>query len=149
MDMALAHMRALTRIHPVRRRARLLPVLGLGLFAPIVLACADAPDLMGPDALQGVEGIVLLGPLCPVVSEDHPCPDSPYQAQIDILDHQRRLVGRIHSGADGRFRAGLRPGNYTLRPKSGNPFPRGEEASIEVVAGLYTTVIVHFDTGIR
>lgn len=115
----------------------------------ILSACVGASGLLGPEALQGVEGVVLLGPLCPVVSENDPCPDRPYQAQIDILDHQRRFVGHVRSGEDGHFRAGLQPGRYVLRPKSGNPLPRGEETEVEVVEGVYTSVTVHFDTGIR
>ncbi|MCJ7630000.1 MAG: hypothetical protein MUO50_16615 [Longimicrobiales bacterium] len=131
--------------HPPRRSARLMAYAALAILS----ACADASGLLGPEALQGVEGVVLLGPLCPVVSEANPCPDQPYQAVIDILDHQRRFVGHVRSGEDGRFRAGLQPGAYILRPKSGNPFPRGEEEDLEVEEGVYTSVTVHFDTGIR
>jgi len=136
-------------IHPLSRRTQFAWGLAVLVWTVSAAGCADAPGLLGPDALQGVDGLVLLGPLCPVASESDPCPDSPYQAQIDILDHQRRFVGRVQSGEDGRFRAGLRPGNYVLRPKSGNPFPRGGEESVEVVEGLYTSVTIHFDTGIR
>ena len=87
--------------------------------------------------------------MCPVASIEDPCPDLPYQAQIDILDHRRRFVGRIQSGEDGRFKAGLQPGVYLLSPRSGNPLPRGEEVEVVVEEGAYTSVTVHYDTGIR
>lgn len=135
----------MTRSHRLRQAVRLAAFIALASAS----GCAGAAELLGPEALQGVDGLVLLGPLCPIASENDPCPDRPYQAQIDILDRQRRFIGRILSGEDGRFRAGLRPGSYVLRPRSGNPFPRGEEEVVGVVEGLYTSVEIHFDTGIR
>ncbi len=115
----------------------------------MVVGGCGSSDLLGPDALQGIEGIALLGPLCPVVSEDDPCPDRPYQASIDVRTASGKRVTRVRTGEDGRFRVGLRPGSYVLDPQSGDPFPVASEQEVEVVAGVYTEVVVSYDTGIR
>jgi len=132
------------RAPPIWIRWTLPAVLSLGLGG-----CADGPGLLGPDAAQGIDGTVLLGPICPVISEENPCPDRPYEAWIVILDHRRRKVGRISSYTDGRFRVGLEPGTYILDPESGDPYPVGEEEVVEVAEGVYSSVTLYFDSGIR
>jgi hypothetical protein len=112
-------------------------------------ACAASSSLLGPDAPQGIEGQVTLGPMCPVVQAGNPCPDQPYQAWIDIHDAGGKYVTRIQSDTDGRFRVGLEPGSYELHPESGNPLPRASDQQVEVAAGAYTAVTIAFDTGIR
>jgi hypothetical protein len=126
----------------------------LGILATVVVLVAagsgcGSSDLLGPAALQGIEGIALLGPLCPVVSETDPCPDRPYEATIDVRRPSGGRVTRFQTGEDGRFRVGLRPGFYVLDPVSGDPFPAAAPQDVEVVAGVYTEVVVSFDTGIR
>jgi hypothetical protein len=115
---------------------------------PALWACGPN-DLLGPDAAQGVEGVVLLGPVCPVQTPDNPCPDQPYEALIRIRDESHHLVTRVRSGDDGRFRVGLRPGRYTLDPESGTPFPTAQDVEVEVVGGSYAEVTIHYDSGIR
>lgn len=115
----------------------------------LTLTGCGASDLLAPDAAQGIEGIVLLGPQCPVQTLENPCPDLPYQAWIVVRDAGGGHVTRIRSGEDGRFRVGLRPGRYVLAPESGSPFPVASEQEVEVAEGLYTEVLVSFDTGIR
>ena len=119
-------------------------------FAVLLMltACGSA-DLLGPDAPQGIDGIVLLGPQCPVQSSGNACPDLPYQASIEVRSFGGGSVTRIQSGEDGRFHVGLRPGRYVLDPESGNPFPTASEQEVDVEDGVYTEVIVSFDTGIR
>ncbi len=88
-------------------------------------ACGSS-DLLGPDAEQGIEGIALLGPICPVQSQDDPCPDQPHEAWVTVRN-AGGTVTRFRTGEDGRFRIGLRPGRYTLDPQSGDPFPIATE----------------------
>ena len=122
-------------------------------FAALVLAttlsACDGDKLLGPDAAQGIEGVVLLGPLCPVATPDDPCPDQPYQASIDVLDRKQNLVTTIESGPDGRFSVGLEPGLYILVPAQGDPFPTAAEQVVTVQEGLWASVTIHYDTGIR
>ena len=124
---------------------------GAGVWITLLLAVAGcrSNELLGPNAEQGVEGIVLLGPQCPVATAQDPCPDSPYQAWIRVRRLDGGTVTRVRSGEDGRFRVGLRPGTYRLDPESGDPLPFAMEQEVEVEAGRYTEVVVSFDTGIR
>ena len=115
----------------------------------LMLASGCETQLFDPSLPQGIEGIALLGPQCPVQSQANPCPDLPHQAWIDVLDEGRDLVVRVRSGEDGAFRAGLLPGSYVLRPEAGNPFPTASEQPVLVEGGAYTQVVVGFDTGIR
>jgi hypothetical protein len=121
----------------------------VGVAIVLVLAACESGDALGPDTAQGIEGLALLGPQCPVEILEDPCPDLPHQAWIDVLNDDGGFVTRVQSGDDGRFRVGVRPGSYVLDPKSGNPFPFASEMDVEVREGLFTQVTVHFDTGIR
>ncbi len=122
--------------------------VGLALVLLIVSAC-DPSELLGPDAAQGIDGIALLGPRCPVQSEQNPCPDTPYDARITIRTASGDFITRIRTGEDGRFRVGLAPGGYVLEPEEGDPFPAATAQDVEVTEGHYTEVVVSFDTGIR
>ncbi|HSG10112.1 MAG TPA: hypothetical protein VLA36_17265 [Longimicrobiales bacterium] len=115
----------------------------------LALAACDSSSLLGPDAAQGVEGLVLLGPQCPVATPDEPCPDLPYAASIVILDRRQDFVTIVESGADGTFRVGLEPGLYILVPEQGDPFPSAKEQVVEIREGVWSSVTIHYDTGIR
>ena len=121
--------------------------IAIGLLCALP-ACGPS-DLLGPQAAQGIDGLVLLGPMCPVQTQDDPCPDTPYEAWIDVRTAGGVLVTRVRSDEEGHFRVGLRPGTYMLDPESGSPFPTAGEQTVEVEEGVYTEVVVSFDTGIR
>ena len=121
--------------------------VALGLLLAFV-AC-ESSDLLGPGAPQGIEGVALRGPLCPVQTEDDPCPDQPYDAWVQVRNASGGSVTRFRTGDDGRFRVGLRPGHYVLVPESGDPFPVASEQEVDVAAGVYSEVVISFDTGIR
>ena len=131
----------------MRQRPKWGPPVALAVL--IGLAACDSSDLLGPDASQGIEGIALSGPQCPVQSENDPCPDLPHQAWLQVRDPSGGLVTRFQSGADGRFRVGLRPGRYRVDPESGDPFPFADEQTVDVAEGAYTEIVINFDTGIR
>lgn len=132
--------------HPLRSSPR---GCVLALVPLLVSAGCGSGLLLDPDAAQGIDGIVLLGPLCPVVNLEDPCPDAPHQAWIRILDGHGHDLTRVQSGKDGRFRVGLEPGRYRVVGEGGDPFPRGGEEEVTVSAGVWTSVTLHFDTGIR
>ena len=73
----------------------------IGLLA---LAACGASELLGPESPQGIQGVVLLGPMCPVVRADDPCPDQPYEAWIEIRNASGEVVTGVRSDAEGRFR---------------------------------------------
>jgi hypothetical protein len=75
-----------------------------------------------PDS--GIRGRVLLGPTCPVQRIGQPCV-RPYQATITIRNQATgKLVARVRSSTNGRFRLPLAPGDYLLVPQTGRPYPR-------------------------
>ncbi len=101
----------------------------------------------------GVEGEVSIGPMCPVVRADRPCPDKPFEASIEIQnqdDQGGHLT--VRSGEDGRFRVELAPGKYKLTPISPNPGapPHAPPPqSVTVESGKYAHVTIRYDSGIR
>lgn len=119
------------------------------LLAMVVTAGCESDSLLGPDADQGVEGLALIGPQCPVQSEAMPCPDLPYAATIEVVEAGGGWVTRVRADSEGRFRVGLAPGSYRLLPLSGDPFPVASSVEVQVAAGAWSAVTIQFDTGIR
>ena len=100
---------------------------------------------------SGIEGVITLGPLCPVVQTGVPCPDRVYAATLALLDANDIEVARVSSGADGYYRLAAAPGQYTLVPQSPPrlPLPFAGPIAIELVVDAWATVDVAYDSGIR
>lgn len=119
-------------------------ILALGVF--VLSFCSQAI----PEG-QGVSGNVLLGPNCPVVQQDEPCPDTPYQTELVVTSADgMREIKRFSSDANGEFEVNLAVGTYAIRsPNSGGlPYCSTNEP-FTVTAGTMTEVTVFCDTGIR
>ena len=126
-------------------RLNVLLVLVAGLAACGAGSAAPADS--------GVRGIVLIGPMCPVVQEGVPCPDRPFEATIRVHrgSADGKVVAAARSGADGRFRVNLAPGRYVLEPlapRPGSP-PYASPVAVEVRPHAFTRVTIGFDSGIR
>ena len=66
---------------------------------------------------SGIEGLVTIGPQCPVERIDQPCPDKPLAAEVTIVERgSGKVVASVRSDKDGRFAVRLDPGDYTLSP---------------------------------
>lgn len=131
----------------MRRRTK--PRLGL-LLSLLALAGCASDLLLGPDAAQGIDGLALKAPTCPVETPDDPCPARPYAATIVVEDEDGARVTTLHVADDGRFRVGLRAGRYRLVPRSADPFPLAPDAlDVDVPAGTWVDVTLVYDTGIR
>jgi hypothetical protein len=117
-----------------------------GVIALLILAsCARA----GGSADSGIEGRVLLGPQCPVVTEESPCPDEPVSAEVLVLNLDGREVARAQSGPDGRFRIALEPGTYEVQALVTAGAMFAKPVNVTVSAGDFAQVSVLLDTGIR
>jgi len=120
-------------------------------IAILVAACSEE----GTDVPvnSGIEGQVLLGPLCPVVREGTPCPDEPLQATVVVWDAERtKKVSTFTTDKRGRFRVPLAPGDYYIDPQPtelDNPFPLPEPQTVTIPASQFVEIIVRYDTGIR
>ena len=115
------------------------------LTLAILAACNAAP--IG----QGIKGIVLLGPQCPVVQVDNPCPDKPYQTDLVVTSADgMRTIKLFSSNADGSFQVTLAAGEYAIRSLNPGGLPScSSEGTVIVRAGALTETTVFCDTGIR
>ncbi len=116
-------------------------------LAMALAACGAQPAQSG----TGIQGIVQVGPTCPVERINSPCPPHPIAATIVVRDGNGAEVTRFRSGADGRFKVDLAPGTYTLVGLTvGSSFlPRPIPTSVTVTQGMYASVNVEYDSGIR
>jgi hypothetical protein len=121
-------------------------LLALAGLCAVLTGCA-APRTPLPDS--GVEGYVKIGPTCPVLRLDDPCPDKPYHASLLILHPDGREIRTIETNADGFFRLSLPPGEYLLRPVTSGAFPLAADTHFTVKAGEYTRLSITYDSGIR
>jgi len=105
---------------------------------------------------SGVQGVVLLGPTCPVMRDppDPQCADKPYATAIAVYRGVAQLnsvspflIG--NSDATGEFKFSLPPGSYTLVATGGTTLPRCAPVQATVQASGYTTSNISCDTGIR
>lgn len=99
---------------------------------------------------SGMEGVTVAGPSCPIVAPGSSCADRPVAAELVVRDASGKEVLRFKSGADGRFRVDLPPGQYTLGSPEPLALPFTRPQTVTVIGGQYINVgNVHFDTGIR
>ena len=98
---------------------------------------------------SGIEGQVLVGPMCAVVQQGQECPDQPYQATLTVKTLDGLQIAQFHSDEQGHFRVPLVPGEYILHPESPNGIPFAGDQSFVVETGRYTQIIVNYDSGIR
>ncbi len=126
-------------------------VIGLSATGQPVGTFSDALTVVLTGEGSGLDGLVLVGPTCPVVRIGQDCPDRPLATTLVVQDRDgRRDLFTIRSGDDGRFRVALSPGEYRLVPaSSGLPYPRGGPQQVTVEPGRYTPVTVLYDSGIR
>jgi len=118
--------------------------------AALLFACKSEEE--APPITSGIEGQVLIGPMCPVVQEGTPCPDQPYQATIVVWNADRtQKVRTFETGSDGRFRVPLTPGEYYVDPQppdTGGP-PTPIPQTVTVPAGRFLQITIEYDSGIR
>lgn len=98
---------------------------------------------------SGVEGQVLIGPMCPVVQVGQECPDEPYQATLTVNSPSGERIVQVQTKEDGTFKIPLEPGDYILYPESPNVMPTAQDQPFRVEAGKFTQVTIHYDSGIR
>src|SRR5436853_5758625 len=122
---------------------------GAILIGLLLTACGAASPVAAPGT--GIQGMVEVGPTCPVERINSPCPPHPIAATIVIRNPQGAEVTRVQSGPDGRFKVDLVAGTYSLVGLNvGNStLPRPIPTSATVVQGRYTAITVEYDSGIR
>ncbi|HSO12860.1 MAG TPA: carboxypeptidase-like regulatory domain-containing protein [Anaerolineales bacterium] len=117
----------------------------LGMLIVILSTCSTKPAATD----SGIEGRVLIGPMCPVVQVGQECPDQPYQAVLTVNSPGGERIVQFQTDEEGRFRIPLEPGEYILHPESPNTLPFAREQTVIVEDGKFAQVIVNYDSGIR
>lgn len=99
---------------------------------------------------SGIEGRVLAGPTCPVVTVNDPsCDDHPVAgATLIVLDSHGAEVARLVTDANGHYAVALPAGPYVIEPQPMDGFFRTAESVRATVDGV-VTVDIGYDTGIR
>ncbi|MDP2674712.1 MAG: hypothetical protein Q8Q00_07375 [Dehalococcoidia bacterium] len=125
-------------------------LLLIAAAAALFLACKSEEE--APPLTSGIEGQVLIGPMCPVVQVGTPCPDKPYQATIVVWNAERtKKVRTFETDGEGRFRVPLAPGDYYIDPQppdTGGP-PTPIPQTVTVPADRFAEITVQYDSGIR
>ncbi len=121
----------------------------LAAVAVLWLACRGQ---QAPPLASGIEGRVLIGSTCPVLRDDTPCPDQPYQATIAVWNAERtQKVRTFTTDEDGRFRVLLAPGEYYIDPQPPNPGvpPTPIPQTVTVPTDRFVQITIEYDSGIR
>ena len=118
--------------------------------ALVMAACGTAASPPIPSG-TGIQGVVQSGPTCPVERINSPCPPRPLAATIVVRDAAGHEVARTRSGADGLFKVDVAPGTYTVVGLNigSSMLPRPIPTTATVTSGIYVTVKVEYDSGIR
>ena len=120
--------------------------LAIGVLILVLATCSIySPTPRG----SGVEGQVLIGPMCPVVQPGQACPDQAYQATLTVKSLSGVQIVQFQTDAQGHFHVPLVPGEYILHPESPNGIPFAGDQSFVVETGSYTQLTVYYDSGIR
>lgn len=111
--------------------------------------------LLSADTNSHESGLVIqtnVGPSCPVMQQEEPCPDRPLSAELEIVDARGQIIAQVETDQEGRARVPLRPGGYTVRPLSDSPvIPPSPPLPIEISIpeGEWIEVLLTYDSGIR
>ena len=120
--------------------------LAIGVLILVLATCSIySPTPRG----SGIEGQVMIGPMCPAVQPGQECPDQVYQATLTVKSLSGVQIVQFQTDAQGRFQVPLVPGEYILHPESPNGIPFAGDQSFVVETGNYTQITVHYDSGIR
>ena len=123
-----------------------MPIRTLFLLLVLLLtACSNTTQPLN----SGIEGSVTIGPMCPVVQANEPCPDQPYQATLTVLTPNGKKVTQFQTDESGHFRVDLTPGNYVLHPESPNGMPFASDLPFTVEENTFTKLEISYDSGIR
>jgi hypothetical protein len=101
---------------------------------------------------SGIMGRVTIGPACPVVRVESPCPDRPYQTTLTVTDPLgEQVIAKIETDASGKFRLALPPGDYRLVPTTPSPAapPQAQPMPFHLDARQWLELDVVYDSGIR
>ncbi|HSL31358.1 MAG TPA: hypothetical protein VK900_19305 [Anaerolineales bacterium] len=119
------------------------------LIGVLILALATCSVYNPTPRGSGIEGQVLIGPMCPVVQQNQECPDQPYQTTLTVQSRTGVQIMQFQTDAEGNFKVPLAPGEYILHPESPDGIPFASDQTFLVETGRYTQLNINYDSGIR
>jgi hypothetical protein len=138
------------RREPIRQRPMTRTRRGLSavLVAVVLVGCSRGSSPSGGG--QGIDGVVLAGPTCPVESAESPCPPKPLPGiRVQVLSGGDEVAEATTAG-DGSFSVALEPGTYLVQAAPGQQgFMSSRPVPVTVTEGSFARVTVSVDTGIR
>lgn len=122
------------------------------LFVGVLAACSSTSQpndesRKSPDGV--VEGTVTIGPMCPVVQENVPCPDQPFQGTFSVFAADGGKVTEFQTDEQGKFRVELPSGDYVLHLESPKPMRTAKDIPFKVDENKFTLLDITLDSGIR
>ena len=116
----------------------------LASLALVLVAGAQATIRRG-----SLHGVVTRGPIVPVCAIEQPC-DEPAKDVTLLFSRNDRVVGRVVTDEQGRYRLRLPAGLYAVRRPAAASIDRKLEPNrARVYAGRLTRIDFSIDTGIR
>jgi Carboxypeptidase regulatory-like domain len=100
-------------------------------------------------ATSGIRGQALVGPMCPVETQNSPCSDVPYHGTVVATDTGSGKEYTTESNAKGAFQLPLPPGTYEVSIVSESPPPFAKPQTVTVPADAFVQVTLSVDSGIR
>jgi len=127
---------------------RVCAVVAVAVAVSFLASCGEQGGSEATREQSGIAGRVHLGPQCPVVTKDRPCPDKPAAgSKVTIVIQARgEVVARTTTNVDGIYRVAVAPGNYVVTADAGMSC---KVMKTRVTAANYSRVDIPCDTGIR
>jgi len=126
--------------------------LRLVIPGPPVIKDAAGGSEVKTTGESGIEGQTLISPAHPGPIRQGETGSAPYKTTIVVWNAtDGREVKRVETGSDGRFYIPLSPGTYRVGSpqQQGRFLPRANEETVSVIAGKFSQVTLHFDSGMR
>ncbi len=100
---------------------------------------------------DGIQGTVLAGPTCPVVTQNDPaCDDRPVPGiTVLVLDAGGSEIARLVTDSAGHYVVTLPSGIYSIEPQPVKGILRNATPVAVTVSQGFVTVDLQYDTGIR
>jgi len=118
----------------------------LALAAAVVASSAGAAT---GTSSSGLRGLVTRGPITPVCVAGQPCSEPAKNVTL-VFSRNGRVVRRVRTNDQGRYRVALTPGLYAVRLTPKPRIGRGlEPVRVRVMRARFRRVDFSIDTGIR
>lgn len=136
----------------MKRTTRLLAAVAALLAATLLLtSCGDSTDA-AERYDSGLRGQTRVDGGCPVIREGEPCLDQPLSAVVVVTRKgESTSYAEVTSDDDGSYKLRLPPGEYDVSGHAvdDGPFPFLKPVHVTIHTDEFTTLDLHFDSGIR